>query len=68
MFICNFAISNVVNLMIIGLSSKTVDFFISHSVTNFDNICESLRVTLDAIFLALCALLAILVSLYFVTF
>ena len=36
MFISNFAISNIVNPMIIGLSSKTVDFFISYSVTNSD--------------------------------
>ena len=68
MFISNFAISNIVNPMIIGLSSKTVDFFISYSVTNSDNICQLLRVTLHAIFLALSALLAILVSFYFVTF
>ena len=68
MFISNFPISNIVNPMIIGLSSKTVDFFISYSVTNSDNICQLLRVTLHAIFLALSALLAILVSFYFVTF
>ena len=53
MFSSNFAISNIVNLMIIGLSSKTADFLISHSVTNSDNICQLLTVTLDDILLAL---------------
>ena len=68
MFLSDFAISNIVNPMINGLSCKTVDFFISYSVKNSDSICQLLRVTFDAIFLALSALLAILVSLCFVTF
>ena len=57
MFISNFAISNIVNPMIIGLSSKTVDLVIPYSVKNSDNTCQLLRVTLDARFLALSALL-----------
>ena len=43
--------------MIIGLSSKTVDLVIPYSVKNSDNTCQILRVTLDARFLALSALL-----------
>ena len=45
-----FAISRVKNPVVIGLSNKIVDFLNSCNVTHLDNICQFLRVTLDAIF------------------
>ena len=64
MFISDFAISNIVNPMIIGLSNKTLGFLLSYGVTFSDNMWHSLKVTIVANFLALSSLFAILVSLY----
>ena len=65
MFISNFAISSIVKHMITGLSNKTFGFLISYRVTFSDNIWNSSKVTLVAIFLSLSSLFAILVSFVF---